>query len=50
MAEKKNWVEIVLMPLVVAGVGILGTHFITQQQEKNAQAKADSDRHKWLVS
>lgn len=44
MAEKKNWTEIFLIPLVLAVVGILGTHFITQQQERNAQAKADSDR------
>jgi hypothetical protein len=32
MAEKKNWIEIFLIPLVLACVGILGTHFITQQQ------------------
>lgn len=44
MAEKKNWIEIFLIPLVLAVVGILGTHFITQQQGRNAQAKADSDR------
>jgi hypothetical protein len=44
MADKKNWVEIILMPLVVAGVGVLGTHFITQQQERNSRAAADSDR------
>jgi hypothetical protein len=44
MPDKKNWVEIFLMPLVIAGVGILGTYLITQQQETNAIAKADSDR------
>lgn len=44
MANPKNWVEIILMPLVVACVGILGTLFITQQQERNSLAKADSDR------
>jgi hypothetical protein len=44
MAENKNWIEIFLMPLVIAGVGILGTYLITQQQELNAIAKADSDR------
>jgi hypothetical protein len=44
MADPKNWIEIVLMPLAVAGVGIVGTYFITQQQETNAQAHADSDR------
>jgi len=44
MANPKNRVEIILMPLVVACVGILGTLFITQQQERNSLAKADSDR------
>ncbi len=44
MAEKKNWIEIFIMPLVVAGVGILGTYFITHQQETNSIAKAASDR------
>ncbi len=44
MAENKNWIEIFLMPLVIAGVGILGTYLITNQQELNATAKADSDR------
>lgn len=44
MAEKKNWVEIFLLPLVIAGVGTFGTYFITQQQEANAQVNAASDR------
>ena len=38
MAERKSWIEIVPMPLVVALVGIAGTYFITTQQERNAQA------------
>ena len=44
MADKKSWIEIFLIPFVLALVGILGTHFITQQQQKNAQAQADSVR------
>ena len=44
MADKKSWIEIFLMPLVIAGVGILGTYLITQQQADNADNKADSDR------
>jgi hypothetical protein len=44
MPDKKNWIEIFIMPLVVAGVGSFGTYFITQQQEANAIAKAASDR------
>jgi hypothetical protein len=44
MTEKKNWIEIFLMPIVIAGVGILGTYLITQQQESTAKANADSDR------
>jgi len=42
--QKKNWIEVILMPLVVALVGILGTYLITAQQEDNARAKATSDR------
>ncbi len=44
MPEKKSWIEIILMPVVVACVGSLGTYLITQQQEANAVAKAASDR------
>ncbi len=44
MAEKKSFMEIVLMPLVVAAVGVMGTYFLTQQQQSNALAKADADR------
>ena len=44
MADKKSWVEITLMPLVVAVVGVVGTLIVTHQQEINAQVKADSDR------
>lgn len=44
MEKQKSWIEVFLMPLVIAGVGILGTHLVTQQQSENAQNKADSDR------
>jgi len=44
MANKKNLVEIMLMPIVVALVGIVGTCVVTHQQELNAQAKAYADR------
>ncbi len=36
MTEKKSWLDVILMPLVVAFVGGLGTYLITQQQEMNA--------------
>ncbi len=42
--KQKSWIEIFIMPLVVAAVGSLGTYFITHQQEANAVAKANSDR------
>lgn len=37
MVERKSIAEIILMPLVVALVGIAGTFLITQQQEQNAR-------------
>jgi hypothetical protein len=49
VASKKNPIEVVLMPLVVALVGIVGTHLITQQQERNALAKAAADRQVQLL-
>jgi hypothetical protein len=49
MAEGKNWVEIALMPLVVAAVGIIGTYLITQQQVDNARSEQHSDRQVKLV-
>jgi len=39
MNEKKSWVEIMIMPLVVAIVGIVGTSLITNQQIKNAETQ-----------
>lgn len=44
MPQGKTWTEVFLMPLVVAVVGILGTYFITDQQGKDANTKADADR------
>jgi|OpeIllAssembly_1097287.scaffolds.fasta_scaffold244209_1 membrane-associated protease RseP (regulator of RpoE activity) len=44
MANGKNWIEIILMPIVIALVGIIGTYLITGQQEKNAKEKAATDR------
>jgi len=37
LAEKKNWIEIALMPVVVALVGIAGKYFITAQQENSSR-------------
>lgn len=36
MPQQKSWVEVFLMPVVIAIVGTAGTYFITSQQEKNA--------------
>lgn len=37
MAAPKSWIEIVLLPIVLAGVGIAGTILVTRQQEKSAE-------------
>jgi hypothetical protein len=42
MAEQKSVIEIVLMPLVVAIVGIIGTVLITAQQQDNTQALSEA--------
>lgn len=42
MNNKKSVIEMVLMPLVVALVGIGGTYFITTQQERNAKTSKDA--------
>lgn len=44
MPERKRWIEIILMPLVVAAVGIVGTYLITGQQDKNTRERAAADR------
>lgn len=36
MPQQKSWIEVFLMPLVIALVGTGGTYFITAQQERNA--------------
>ncbi len=52
MPDKKNFLEIVIMPLVIAVVGIVGTYLITQQQQNNteilsqAEAKSSQQRAK----
>jgi hypothetical protein len=45
MAAGKNWLEVALMPVVVAGVGVIGTYFITEQQTANSAAMAESERN-----
>jgi len=42
MSERKSWIEVGLMPLVVAVVGIVGAHLITRQQEENARTLSDA--------
>ncbi len=44
MNPTKNWLEILIIPLVLALVGTMGTYFITRQQESNANKQAESDR------
>ena len=45
MENNRNWIETILMPLVIAFVGTLSTYKITAQQEANANKQAESDRH-----
>jgi len=42
MSNKKSFIEVVLMPLVIALVGIGGTYFLTTQQGKNAKTSKDA--------
>jgi hypothetical protein len=44
MPERRHWVEIALMPLVIALIGTIGTWLVTRQQERSAQQRANSDR------
>ena len=44
MSEPKKWVEVALMPLVIAVVGIMGTYLITNEQREAAEIRADADR------
>jgi len=37
MPERKSWIEVVLMPVVVLLVGFVGTYFLTNQQQKSAE-------------
>jgi hypothetical protein len=43
MAEKSK-IEIFLMPLVIAAVGIIGTYLITQQQIKSTSSLQEVQR------
>ena len=40
----KSWVEVILMPLVVAVVGTMGTYLVTSEQRKSAELIAEADR------
>lgn len=42
MADRKNWTEIFLMPIVLAFVGIAGTYLITQEQESSTLIARDA--------
>ena len=42
MSDRKSKTEVVLMPLVVALVGIVATFVIADQQEKNAQTLSEA--------
>jgi len=44
MKEPKKWIEVALMPIVVALVGIMGTYLITNEQREAAKIRADADR------
>ena len=44
MAEHKRLLEIVLMPLVLAVVGTVGTYVVTDQQQKSAEESALAQR------
>ena len=37
MSESKSYLEIAIMPMVVAGLGIFGTHSVTSQQNRSTQ-------------
>lgn len=45
MAEK-SMLEVVLMPLVLAIVGTVGTYLITQQKQQATEAQADLERER----
>lgn len=49
MAWGKDWTQVVLMPLVVALVGVIGTWFITAQQESSEKARAVAEREVKLL-
>jgi uncharacterized protein (UPF0333 family) len=40
----KTWVEVILMPVVIAVVGIMGTYLVTAQQHKAVEIRAATER------
>lgn len=44
MSEPKKWIEIILMPIVIAVVGIMGTYLISSEQREAAEIRAEADR------
>jgi hypothetical protein len=40
--ERKGWVEIILMPLAVALVGVTGTYLVTAQQAESARRASEA--------
>ncbi|MDF2180224.1 hypothetical protein P2G88_18365 [Aliiglaciecola sp. CAU 1673] len=42
--DTRKWIEVILMPLAVALVGILGTYLVTEQQDRTSATLANSDR------
>ncbi len=40
----KGWVEVILMPLVIAAVGITGTYVLTNEQRNAAEIRAAEER------
>jgi len=49
MAAGKDWTSVMLMPVVVALVGIIGTSFVTAQQESSEKARAVAEREVKLI-
>src|SRR5712691_1282655 len=49
MPAGKDWTQVVLMPLVVAIVGVIGTWFVTAQQESSEKARASAEREVKLL-
>jgi hypothetical protein len=46
MSAEKTWTEIILMPIVIAAVGIYGTWLVTEQQADNASLARKTELEK----